>query len=244
MIDRSIETLFHIGDIVDPCPYLPDKVSTLRFGDGFAAAPFYRLLLDSGYRRSGGYVYRPVCAACNECKVIRVPVAAFRKSKSQRHVWNRGQRVFEASIWPPACTAEKLEVYRRYLEFQHGKADDAAPDRYAAFLVDTCLGGRTIELQLRAQGRLAGVGILDRVGDALSSVYFYFDPDFARLSPGTYSALCEIDLARRWGLAYYYLGYYIRECRQMNYKIRFRPCEIKAPDDAGWHAEPGAGLTA
>ncbi len=230
-----LESLIHIGDIQEPCPYLPHKISTLRFGTGYGLDNLYRLLLDKGYRRSGASLYRPACETCNECQIIRVPIATFHKTKEQRRIWNRGQRLFQASLHPPEFSEEKLALYRRYLEYQH-HADPGGedPKRYQAFLVDTFLGGHTMELQLRAEGRLAGVGVLDQVGDALSTVYFYFDPDFARLSPGTYSALHEIEIARRWNLAYYYLGYYIHDCPQMNYKARFRPCQLKHPDDVEW----------
>jgi leucyl-tRNA---protein transferase len=231
---EHLETLLHLGDFTEPCPYLKHCVSTLHFVDGFAGGPFYRWLLDRGYRRSGGYFYRPACAQCQECQVIRVPVAGFRKSKEQRRIWNRGQRVFDVSLGAPQCTEEKMAIYQRYLVHQHGDAKDAAQEHYQAFLVDTCLEGMTVEVQLHAEGRLAGVGILDCMTDAISTVYFYFDPDFARFSPGTYSALFEIDLAQRWGLGYYYLGYYIKDCPQMNYKTRFRPCEIKSPGESHW----------
>jgi arginyl-tRNA--protein-N-Asp/Glu arginylyltransferase len=75
---------------------------------------------------------------------------------------------------------------------------------------------------------------VDRLERALSTVYFYFDPEFAPLSPGTWSALYEIHLAQQWRLSHYYLGYYIPGCPSMNYKARFRPCEIKQPDVPGW----------
>jgi arginine-tRNA-protein transferase len=232
---EQFEEAIHVADVPEVCPYLPDRVATLRYANGFAAGPGYRLLLDRGYRRSGGYVYRPVCHTCRECKVLRVPVAGFHRSKEQRRIWNRGQRVFEAAIYPPSFSEEKRAMYSRYLDFQHHRNEAPADEeQYCAFLVETCLGGRTVELQLRAEGRLAGVGILDRLGDALSTVYFYFDPDFAAYSPGTYSALYEIDLARRWGMDYYYLGYYIRDCPAMAYKAHYRPCEIKDLNAECW----------
>ena len=234
-----VEAWIHLGDVPEPCPYLPDRVSTLRFVDGFAAAPMYRLLLDHGYRRSGCYAYRPVCQGCDECQSLRVPVETFQMSKEQRRVWNRGRRIFEASITAPSFSKEKLDIYRRYLQYQHNdhkpKVDEP---RYREFLVDSCLGGRTMEIQFRAGIRLACVGIVDRVDNALSSVYCFFDPDFARWSPGTYSALYEIYLVRRWGLQYYYMGFYIRDCASMNYKIRYRPCELRRSHETQWRVIP------
>lgn len=234
----ALEDLVHLADLPEECPYLKDRVSTLRFADGRLGAAVYRVLLDRGYRRNGNLLYRPVCRGCNACKVIRVPVDTFRRSREQRRVWNRCQGQFDVRIGAPEFTLEKSRLYTRYLAFQHGeesgKSEEAMARQYQDFLVGSCLGAHTIELQVYAGGTLAGVSILDRLGDALSAVYFYFAPEFSRYSLGTWTVLHEIELARRWGLRYYYLGHYIEECGSMNYKARFRPCEIKGPDDAEW----------
>lgn len=229
-----LEQLIHLGNLPEPCPYLPDRVATLELGDGATAAPWYEELLERGYRRSGAHVYRPVCRDCAECKTLRVLVREFRRSKGQRRVWNRAESVFEITIEEPSFSEEKLEVYTEYLRFQHPDSEPPDEEHYTRFLVDSCIGGKSLELQYRAAGRLAGLGILDRMGDALSSVYFYFDPAFARYGLGTYSALYEIELARSSGLAYYYLGYYIRACASMNYKVRYRPCEYRGAGEEEW----------
>lgn len=232
---ETLEDLIYLGETTEACPYLADKVSTLRFGNGLIAGGQYRELLDKGYRRNGMYLYRPVCRMCKECKVLRVPVEQFVMNKEQRRVWRRGQQAFTVHVAKPEYTDEKADVYARYLRQQHlDQTTEIDRDRYQRFLVHTCLGGRTLELQFYAGDQLAGVGILDHLGDALSTVYFYFDPEFASLSPGTYSALFEIEFARRWGLPYYYLGYYIAHCASMNYKMRFQPCEVKDPDSEVW----------
>ena len=231
----AFESRIHLGNVPDVCPYLPDRIATFRIANGFMGALLYEQLLELGYRRNGDYMYRPVCRTCDECRPLRVLAQEFRRSKSQRRVWNRCAPVFQVSFGPPESDDERLELYRRYLRFQHGdEAKEVDEDRYARFLTDSCLGGHTFELRFHAAGRLAGVGILDRLHDALSSVYFYFDPEYASISPGTFSALYEIELARRWGMSYYYLGYYISECASMNYKRLFRPCEIRTPDGLRW----------
>ena len=234
-----LEALAGLGEGVDACPYLPDRVATFQFLDGAIAPLAYRQLLDHGYRRCGTLLYRPVCSACQACEVLRVPVAQFTPSKSQRRAARRGDALFTTVCAPAELTPEKLALYRRYLAYQHGEEDaETEADAYQAFLVDSCLGEQTFEVQLRDGDRLAGVGIVDRLPDALSSVYFYFDPDYARLSPGTYSVLIEIRLAREWGLAWYYPGYYIEDCPAMNYKAAFRPCARKTCDAAAWQRLP------
>ncbi|MCR9144752.1 MAG: GNAT family N-acetyltransferase [bacterium] len=107
---------------------------------------------------------------------------------------------------------------------------------YREFFVDSFLGAGTSELRLYVDDRLAGVAILDRAGDALSAVYFYFEPDFARLSPGTYAILLELELAREWGLKWFYPGYFIRDCPAMSYKQNFGPHEIRVPGESVWKA--------
>ena len=233
-IDK-LEEWFLIDRVSNACPYLPDRESTLLYLDGRPIGRGYRELLDLGYRRSGPLVYRTDCGACRACQIIRVPIDTFRRSKSQRRTWNRGQRLFTVRVEPPTTTVEKIAMYGRYLRAHHGRLDrEVTEDEYRFFFEHTSLGRDTREVQLYAGDRLAGVGLVDRLGDALSSVYFYNDPDFRAHSPGTYSALVEIELARHWGMRHYYLGYYVAGCGAMEYKARFRPCEIRTPDNADW----------
>jgi arginine-tRNA-protein transferase len=63
----------------------------------------------------------------------------------------------------------------------------------------------------RLDGRLICVGVLDVLPRCVSSVYLFYDPDYAHLSLGNYSALREILYTRGLaatipGLKYYYMG--------------------------------------
>ncbi len=98
-------------------------------------------------------------------------------------------------------------------------------EEFVEFLYESPV--ETIECECRtAEGRLVGVGICDRSREALSSVYFYFDPDEAKRSLGTWSILKEIDLARSLGMNYYYLGYRVNGCAKMEYKSNYRPHQV------------------
>ena len=74
--------------------------------------------------------------------------------------------------------------------------------------------------------------VLDAERVALSTVYFYFDPAESKRSLGVYSALQEIAYARGAGLTHYYLGYYISDCRKMEYKAGLGDHELLEP--GGW----------
>jgi arginyl-tRNA--protein-N-Asp/Glu arginylyltransferase len=82
------------------------------------------------------------------------------------------------------------------------------------------------------RGDLVAVALTDVLGDGLSMVYSFFEPDEAARSLGTLMVLDHIARARRMGLAYVYLGYWVRGSRKMDYKCRFLPQERLTPD--GW----------
>lgn len=47
---------------------------------------------------------------------------------------------------------------------------------------------------------------VDVLPDYISSCYFFYDPEYANLSLGTFSILTEIELARIMRRSYYILG--------------------------------------
>lgn len=232
---ERLERLALLGEMEEPCPYLPGRSARFKFLDGRFAGIFFRDLMDFGYRRNGQFIYRPTCTNCRECSVLRVPIATFQKTKEQRRIWNRGNQVFTLAIARPEYTEEKALLYLKYLREVHGNERDTLEStHYRQFLLHTCLDDQTYEFQLRHEGRLVGLGIIDVFDDALSSVYFFYDPEYRRYSPGTYSVLAELAFAARMKLAYYYPGYYIPACPAMNYKVRFRPREVRELDEGHW----------
>src|SRR5688500_482197 len=152
---NQFEDAIYLQDHITACPYLHDRVATLRMANGFLAASQYRELLDLGYRRSGMLVYRPDCQTCNECQIIRVPVETFKRSKEQRRVWKRGQEIFRTQLQPPSFTQEKFALYHKYLRGQHGTfKPQESPEDYEHFLVQSCLGGGTFEMQVLVEDKI------------------------------------------------------------------------------------------
>lgn len=207
------------------CPYLPDRV---MINEGFACNELpswvYRELLDRNFRRSGRSFYRPRCPSCNECRQIRVPVRPFRRSRSQRRIWQRNQDVTVKINRHPKPTDEKWLLFKRYLECRHDDTMSTDYDDFVDFLHDSPI--RTIEFEYRLGQDIAAISILDRCPGILSSVYVYFDPALEERGLGHYSALWEIEYCRRAGYDYYYLGYHIHGCDKMAYKSKYQPCEL------------------
>jgi arginyl-tRNA--protein-N-Asp/Glu arginylyltransferase len=86
------------------------------------------------------------------------------------------------------------------------------------------------EVVFRVKGRLVGAGIVDVEPEAMSAVYFYFDPDLADRSPGTYNVLWLLQECRQRGIPWLYLGYHVAGGRGMAYKTAFRPHQILGAD--------------
>ena len=140
-----------------------------------------------------------------------------------------------------AFTKESYEVYVKYQKTIHHD-NDTSESGYKRFLVDSPLiegpgtgpdhpGYGSFHQHYRIDGRLVAVGVIDVLPSCVSSVYFYYDPEFSFLSLGVFSALSEIAFASKLritapDLKYYYLGFYIHSCPKMKYKGGYRPSQL------------------
>jgi leucyl-tRNA---protein transferase len=214
-----------------PCPYLPGRDSRLVVlrPDRFPAH-LYGLFLDLNFRRLGTVVYRPACEGCRECRQLRVDTLRFRPTRAQRRCWRRNADV-EAAVGRPEATAEKHELYRRYLETRHDGQMSGSWEEFHEFLHEA--PPFTLEVVFRAGGRLVGAGVYDALPGALSAVYFYFDPDLASRSPGTLNVLWLLEQCRREGRPWLYLGYHVAASPSMEYKSHFGPHQVLG-DDGQW----------
>ena len=181
--------------------------------------------LTAGDRRQGLMLYRTACPACLACEPIRIPVASFEPGRTQRRIKRRGDEHIEVTLGPLEPTLEKVALYNKHKRGRGLSSGERAIDfdGYTAFLGESCCD--SFELRYRVAGRLMGVAVVDRAEASLSAVYFYFDPDHEPRSPGVYSVLKQLQLCRRWGLRYLYLGLYIASCPSMAYKRLYLPHE-------------------
>ena len=226
-----------------PCPYLAGKEERKVFTHlvGERAPELNNILTQGGFRRSQSIAYRPACEGCRACVSVRVVVKDFRPTQSMRRILRRNTDIgCEMRIAVP--TSEQYSVFRAYLDSRHrdgGMADMTVLD-YAMMVEDSHIETRIIEYRHREPdtapphrgGDLLAIALTDVLGDGLSMVYSCFEPDQAARSLGTFMVLDHIARAQRMGLAYVYLGYWVRGSRKMDYKSRFLPQERLMPD--GW----------
>jgi arginine-tRNA-protein transferase len=226
-----------------PCPYLPGKEERKVFTHlvGERAPELNNILTQGGFRRSQSIAYRPACEGCRACVSVRVIAKDFAPTQSMRRILRRNADIgSEMRIAVP--TSEQYSIFRAYLDSRHrdgGMADMTVLD-YAMMVEDSHIETRIIEYRRRETaampsargGDLVAIALTDVLGDGLSMVYSFFEPDEAARSLGTFMVLDHISRARRMGLSYVYLGYWVRSSRKMDYKSRFLPQERLMPD--GW----------
>jgi leucyl-tRNA---protein transferase len=220
------------------CPYLSGEQASLdvRIAVDVTPAEFGDMLA-RGWRRFGPSYFRPACTNCSACVPTRIAVADFQPSKSQRRARNQALPL-ERRVDVPRVNRERLELYGRWhrdRERHSGwEASAITEDDYAMEFAFPHPSVREVTFRDPADdNRLVGVGIVDEVPNALSAVYFFWDPDHAPSSLGTAHIIRLIDEAAERGLPYVYLGYRVDGCPSLAYKGRFQPQEALQ----GWPAD-------
>jgi arginine-tRNA-protein transferase len=226
--------LRHYVDPPSPCDYLPGQVAELenRIIVGGTADELEAMIV-RGWRRFGPVHFRPACGGCGECVSLRLPVADFRPSVSQRRA-ARACASLRSVVGPPLIDDQRLALYRAWHR-QREATRDWAPSpinprayelqfafphpavREIAYYDDDAAGGG---------GRLVGLGICDVTPRVWSAVYFFYDPAYARRSLGVANVLRQVEAARAQGVPHVYLGYRILGCASMRYKAGFQPHEL------------------
>ncbi len=214
------------------CSYLEEQEAVTLFVDPRHKVDrsLYSSLSSLGFRRSGSHIYRPHCESCNACIPSRILVADFRMSRGQRRTWNRNQDLVveeSADITDDAA----YDLYKRYIEVRHKDGDMYPPvrEQYESFLNNPWGCTRYYRFYAEPDGKaaLVAIAVADFLDDGQSAIYTFFDPIEAKRSLGNYTLLWQVENARKMGLNYLYLGYWIKGCQKMSYKSSYRPLELR-----------------
>lgn len=223
-----------------PCPYLAGKVERKVFTHlvGQDARSLNTQLSQGGFRRSQNIAYRPACDGCAACVSVRVPVNSFEYSRGFRRNL-RDNAGIEATVVKSQATSEHYSLFRSYIDSRHsdgGMADMTVLD-FAAMVDDNFVDSRLVEYRVKDggsdDGRLIAAVLIDILGDGISMIYSFYEPEESHRGLGTYMILDNIGRVRQLGLPYLYLGYWVRNSPKMDYKAKFLPQERLTAD--GWH---------
>ncbi|XP_067858366.1 arginyl-tRNA--protein transferase 1 isoform X2 [Heptranchias perlo] len=146
---------------------------------------------------------------------------------------------------------QSAALYAKYQMAVHQDSpDECSESEYTRFLCQSPLqaenppdgpdsGYGSFHHQYWLDGKIVAVGVIDILPQCVSSVYLYYDPDYAFLSLGVYSALREIAFTTQLqktapNIRYYYMGFYIHSCPKMSYKGQYHPSDLLCPETYVW----------
>lgn len=154
---------------------------------------------------------------------LRLPLADFRMSKSQRRVLRKNEDV-EVRIVPAVVDDAREALFLRH----RSRFTSNIPDSLRTFMpadqphAEPC---ECLSVEVREAGRLIAVSYMDVGAVAVSSVYAMFEPGAAWRSLGTFTMLEEIRWAAEHGKRWLYPGYATAQPSHYDYKKSFRPLE-------------------
>ena len=210
----------------DTCSYLENLKSTTEYKMIEECSTFEcQELIERGYRRFGKMFFRPICEGCNECQSIKIDVENFHFSKSKRRVFKKAKDI-KIVIQKPNLSQEHLSLFKKYHLYMKDKKgweyhETDVNNYYNSFVSNHEDFGH--EILYFDEEKLIGVDLIDILEDGISSIYFYYDPEYSHLSLGKLSLLYQVNFAQQNGLSWIYLGYYVKDCSSLSYKAEYTP---------------------
>lgn len=210
----------------DKCSYLADRNQTTHYKViEECSAAHCQELIERGYRRFGKMFFRPLCSSCDECKSIKIDVKNFELSSSQRRVIKKAAKI-KSYIQRPSISKPHLELFEKYhLFMKEKKGWDHTPSTAQGYYSSFVDGHNDFgyEVLYYLDEKLIGVDLIDILEDGVSSIYFYYDPDYEQYSLGKLSLYNQIIFAKKSQKKWIYLGYYVKDCPSLSYKSHYKP---------------------
>lgn len=211
------------------CSYLEDKRSRMAYKYiENASMELNQKLVERGWRRFGNYYSRPQCHQCELCLNLRIDVKNYKFSKSAKRTFRKAEGV-SYIIQSPTLSNQHINLYNKYHLHMEQKRGWPYYDLKHQSYYDLYVNGAHNfgkEILYFYDKKLIGVDLIDFLDNGISSIYFYYDPDFEKLSLGRLSIYEQIVLAKEYGLEWIYLGYYVENAKSLKYKADYKPYQI------------------
>jgi len=104
------------------------------------------------------------------------PCNAFQPDRSQRRIHKANQDL-SLAITPVRFDEEEIyNLYERYINERHHDGDmyPASREQFTSFLIEGSIDG--FFLEMRREGQLLGVSVVDVLDNGLSAIYTIFEP--------------------------------------------------------------------
>lgn len=216
----------------ESCSYLENKQQRMIVVDPLQQVdrPLATYFSQRGFRRSGNMTYRPNCMFCSQCISVRIPVETFSASRSQKRIL-RNTRHLSYRIEPVENAEQYFEMYYRYQNSRHkdGIMCDPSIEKYKSFIESNV--AETKLFVISDNDKPICVSVIDLLHDGLSAVYTFFEPDYSKLSLGSFAILSLVTLGKKHCFDYIYLGFWVKDSQKMNYKIKFQPLQGYIDDE-------------
>ena len=210
----------------DKCSYLQEKEQSTHYKmiDN-ATAVDCQNLIERGFRRFGKMYFRPICSDCNECQSIKIDVENYTFSKSAKRVLKKAAFI-SVHTQSPTLSQEHLQLFEKYHLYMKEKKAWQYSQTTAEHYYQSFVSGHSdfgYEVLYFDKEKLIAVDLIDILEDGISSIYFYYDPEYANYSLGKLSMLRQIEYAKVHDKKWVYLGYYVAECPSLSYKADYKP---------------------
>ncbi len=210
----------------ESCSYIPGNEQTTHYKIIQECGIEYNAhLVERGWRRFGNMFFRPMCAGCDACESLKIDVNNYTFSKSERRVIKKNTKI-RTVLRRPTASHQHIALFEKYHEYMHerrgwDKQEINIKNYYLSFVNGYNEYG--FEVLFFDEDKLIAVDLIDILPNGISSIYFYYDPDYSHLSLGKYSMLRQISYAKSNNLEWIYMGYYVSECQSLAYKSEYKP---------------------
>lgn len=183
-------------------------------------------LLASAWRHFGAHYFRYNFGLYEQeirrVLPLRVRLADFTPSKSQRRIYGKNQDL-KAVVRPIEITREKENLFERHKRRFASGVPRSIYDFLDSDAANTPCEAR--EICVYKGEELLAASFFDVGSVSVSGVYAVFEPTITARSLGIFTMLLEIDFARAQGKDFYYSGYAYAGNSFYDYKKRFAALE-------------------
>ena len=181
-------------------------------------------LTKRGFRRNYNHMYIPSCNNCNSCVSSRLNIEQFKFSKNNK----RNLRINNDLILTTnkSYSSERFKLFRLYCNIRHseGQMKLMSEEEFISFFHKPINKTKIYDL-IDKSNKLYGSILLDDLEDGYSAVYSFFDPKEIKRGLGKNLIRRTINKLKKINRKFLYLGYWIRESKNMNYKSSFNSME-------------------